>query len=86
VYEIWRHIQSGDRYLVVVRQGTVNVAAGPLWPTDDPKRVLEEHGNQQHNPWALLGMRRAPQEFVREYTTDRDGRAIAVADAGGEVG
>jgi hypothetical protein len=86
VFEIWRHIATGERYPVAVREGTANVAAGPLRAEDDPRCVLETHGNQRHNPRALMRMRHAPQEFVREYATGRDGRAIAVEDAGGELG
>jgi hypothetical protein len=85
VFEIWRHLATGDRYLVVVRDGMASVAAGPLLPTDDPRRVLATHGNQRHNPWALLRMRHAPQEFAREYTAGRDGRAVAVEDAGAQL-
>ena len=78
MFEIWRHVGSGARYLVVVRDGMVNLAAGPLRWGEDPCRVLETHSNQEHNPMALLHIRRAPQEYVREYTTDRDGRAVPV--------
>ena len=76
-FEIWCHIDSGERYLVVVRGGAATVAAGPLAPRDDPRRVLETHANQNHNAWALLDMRKAPQDYVREYTTGPDGRAVA---------
>jgi len=80
VFEIWRHIASGERYLVLVRAGQVDVAAGPLPPGDDPGVVLERHANQRHNPTALLHIRRAPHEYAREFTTDAQGRAIAVPD------
>jgi hypothetical protein len=78
VFEIWRHRGSGKRFLVVVRDGQVNVAAGPLLSDDDPREVLETHGNQAHNPRVLLSMRRAPEAYVREYTTNRRGQAVPV--------
>lgn len=80
MFEIWRHRATGERYLVVVRDGQVNVAAGPLGAHDDPRRVLATHGNQNHNPMALLDLRRSPRAYVREYTTDRAGQVVAVAD------
>jgi hypothetical protein len=80
MFEIWRHLGSGERYLVIVRAGLPTVAAGPLPPGSDPRVVLESRGNKQHNAWALLSMRRAPAEYAREYTTDKHGRAVAVAD------
>jgi hypothetical protein len=82
MFEIWRHRTNGQRFLVVVRDGQVTVAAGPLPPSDDPRRVLETHGTQAHNPLALLDMRRAPRAYVREYTTDKHGRAVPVAPSG----
>ncbi len=81
MFEIWRHIESGARYLVLVRDGKANVAAGPLASYDDPRLVLETHGNQHHNPHALLHLRRAPHDYEREYTTDKDGRAVIPSDA-----
>jgi hypothetical protein len=82
MFEIWRHRGSGERFLVVVRAGRVNVAAGPLPPGEDPRRVLETHGCQAHNPPALLHMRRVPQAYARECTTDERGRAVPVAPSG----
>jgi hypothetical protein len=76
MFEIWRHRGSGERFLVVVRDGQVNVAAGPLLSDDDPRQVLETHGNQAHNPLVLLNMRRAPEAYAREYTTNRRGHAV----------
>ena len=35
MFEIWQHIQSGRRYLVVVRDDQVWVAAGPLDPIQE---------------------------------------------------
>jgi hypothetical protein len=81
MFEIWRHVRSGERYLVVVRDGMVNVAAGPLSERQDPREVLATHSNQQHNPRALLHMRRAPQEYVREYTSAADGSVVSAGDA-----
>jgi len=78
MFEIWRHRGSGERFLVVVRDGMVNVAAGPLAPGDDPRRVLETRGNQNHNPHALLHMRRVPGAYLREYTRNQRGQAIPV--------
>jgi hypothetical protein len=80
MFEIWRDRGTGERYLVVVRDGMVIVAAGPLARGDDPRQVLATHGNQQHNPVALLAMRRLPGAYIREYTTDRTGQVVAVAD------
>jgi hypothetical protein len=51
----------------------------PLQPYEDPRRVLEQRSNQEHNPQALLLMRRRRQDFVREYTTDRGGPATRTA-------
>ena len=80
MFEIWRHVRSGERFLVVVRDGVVNVADGPLRAWQDPHEVPETRGNLEHNPRALLHMRRAPHEYVGEYTTGGDGSVI---DAGG---
>src|SRR5215211_4394064 len=78
MFEIWQHIESGQRYLVVVRDGLVSVAAGPLMIGDDPRLVLETHSNQNHNPRALLDIRRAPESYRREFTTGNDGHALVV--------
>ena len=78
MFEIWQHLPSGQRYLVVVRSGHVNIAAGPLAPEDDPRRVLETHGNQAHNPGALLDIHHHPDAYRREYTTVPDGCAVRV--------
>ena len=80
MFEIWQHIASGARYLVVVHAGVVSVAAGPLQPWEDSRETLETHGNQHHNPWALLDMRKTPQAYRRTYTTRADGQVIAVSD------
>ncbi len=80
MFEIWRHITSGDRYLVAVRRGVVNVAAGPLTLGQEPRITLERHANQNHNPQALLHIRQAPHAYVREYITDKEGHAIPVTD------
>ena len=80
MYEIWRHAETGKRFLVVVRDGRATVAAGPLAVWDDPRRVLETHGNQNHNPWELVKMRHAPGEYIREYTSDRPGRVVDAGD------
>jgi hypothetical protein len=77
MFEIWRHITTGQRYLVVCRENRATAAAGPLPEFQDPVRVLEQHGNQEHNPYALLDMRRSPESYVREYGLDRRGHAIA---------
>jgi hypothetical protein len=78
MFEIWRHRVSGQRFLVIVRDRAVTVAAGPLDVNDDPRRVLETHSNQNHNPAALMHIRRAPDQYLREYTTDAAGHAVAV--------
>ena len=70
MFEIWRHRSSGERFLVVVRDGQVNVAAGPLRADEDPREVLATHGNQDHNPLALLNMRNVPEAYVREYVAN----------------
>lgn len=80
MFEIWQHRASGARYLVVVYDGAACVAAGPLPASDDPRRVLETHGNQSHNPKALVDMRRMPEAYRREYTTGLGGHAVAVPD------
>ncbi len=80
MFEIWRHSASGDRYLVAVRDGVVNVAAGPLTPDQEPRATLEQHLNQHHNPRALLDLRKFPEDYTYEYTTDKQGRAIPVTD------
>jgi hypothetical protein len=80
MFEIWRNTESGERYLVVARDGDAFVAAGPLADHEDSRRVLERHSNQHHNTWALLDMRRRPAVYRREYTTDRRGRAVPVSD------
>jgi len=63
-----------------VARFVVNVAAGPLGPHEDPRTTLAGHLNQNHNPQALLHLRRAPGEYAREYTTDKQGRAVPVTD------
>ena len=80
MFAIWRHSGSGDRYLVAVRDGVVNVAAGPLGADEDARVALEQRTNQHHNPRALLDLRKFPEEYVREYTTDTQGRAVPVTD------
>ncbi len=40
--------------------------------------MLATHGTQHHNPWALRDMRSASDD-VRESTTDRQGRAVAMS-------
>jgi hypothetical protein len=80
VFEIWQHLESGERYLMVIRGGIVEVAAGPLRAWDDPRWVLETHRNQEHTARALLHMRRAPHEYAREYTTGPDGGAVHVGE------
>ena len=81
MFEIWQHTESGRRYLVITRGGMVTVAAGPLGAHDDPRRVLETHGNQNHNPQALIDIRRTPAAYRREYTTDTNGHAVEVSRA-----
>jgi hypothetical protein len=79
MFEIWRHRSTGERFLVVVREGRVNVAAGPLGADEDPRQVLETHSNQNHNPLALLDMQYTPEAYAREYTTTGPyGRAVPV--------
>jgi hypothetical protein len=56
------------------------VAAGPLRAGEDPRTVLERHSNQSHNPDALLYLRKAPEDYAREYTIDKQGRAVPVTD------
>ncbi len=79
MFEIWRHVETGARYLVVNRGGRVNVAAGPLAEHDDPRVVLQWHTNQNRNPWALLDMRRRPQDYEREYTKDKHGQVVQLS-------
>jgi hypothetical protein len=81
MYEIWRHLDGGARYLVLVRAGRATAAAGPLRPHEDPRRVLAERANRAPNPRALFHMRRAPGEYVREYARRRPGRVVALPDA-----
>ncbi len=76
MFEIWRHRASGERYLVLVRDGAPNVAAGPLGADEDPRTTLERHANQHHNARALLDLRRNPRAYIREYATDEEGRAV----------
>lgn len=64
---------------MVVGSGGVTVAAGPLVADDAPRHVLEVHANPHHNPSALLDMRKAPQNYAREYTTDAQRNAVAVS-------
>jgi hypothetical protein len=73
MFEIWRHIATGRRYLVVCRDGRATAAAGPLREIEDPIHILEAHGNPSRNPHALLEMRKSPQNYVREYVQDRRG-------------
>jgi hypothetical protein len=73
-FEIWIHRKSGEKFLVVVAGGIVNVAAGPLLPGQDPVEVLETHGNQSHNPKALLDMRKRPSDYEWEYAADKYGK------------
>ena len=75
---IWWHRASGERFLVAYHFGAVNAAAGPLHAWEDPGRVLETHSNQEHNVAALLPMRAAPEEYIREYGLDQAGRAVVL--------
>ena len=79
-FEIWQHRASGERYLVAVRNGVVNVAAGPPGHHDDPATVLETHGNQHHNALALLDMRRNPNDYRSEYMVGTDYHAVRIKD------
>jgi hypothetical protein len=76
--EIWRHVDSGERYLVVIVHGVVSAAAGPLSPWEDPRWVLETRGNQRHNAQALLHMRRWPGEYLAEYRLNEKRRATPI--------
>jgi len=80
MFEIWRHVDSGERFLVIVLGGVPTMAAGPLRPHEDPRLVLATRAHPGHNARALLGMRRAPGEYVREYASDRPGRVVALPD------
>jgi hypothetical protein len=80
MFEIWRNTESGERYLVIVHDGRVLVAAGPLEAHEDARQVLERRANQHHNPWAVMDMQHRPTVYQREYTSDRRGRAIPVSD------
>ena len=80
MFEIWEHHKTGERYLVVVRDGEVNVAAGPLPRYADPRRVLETQSEQHHNTAALLDIRRAPEAYHRLYTRDHRRRVTAVEE------
>jgi hypothetical protein len=80
-FEIWRHRETGQRYLVVWRSGVAQVAAGPLCPHEDAAHVLETHGNQHHNAFALLDMRKHPAAYLREFVQDEDGRAVPFEDS-----
>jgi hypothetical protein len=83
MFEIWQHRGTGERYLVVYREGVVSVAAGPLRPYEDPIRVLETQSNQNHNPRALLAMHQQPGAYRREYSRDHHGvvRPVPAAEA-----
>jgi hypothetical protein len=78
--EIWRHCSIGEWFLVLVRDGRANVAAGPLTSADDPRRLLEARGNQAHNPSVLLNMRRVPRcrDAGRPRSTTIIGFAISI--------
>jgi hypothetical protein len=82
MFEIWRHRASGERFLVVVRDGRVTVAAGPLPPGDDPRRVLETHGCQAHQPAGAAG-HAAHARGLRARLHDRPARAGGAGRAGG---
>src|SRR5262249_44471652 len=82
MFEIWRHRGSGERFLVVVRDGQVNVAAGPLLSDDEPREVLETHGNQAHNPPGAVE-HAACTWGLREGVHDQSARA---GRTGGAVG
>ena len=81
MFEIWRHVDSGERFLVMVLAGLATAAAGPLQPHEDPRRVLATRAHQGHNARAMLTMRQAPGDYVREYASDRPGRVVALPDA-----
>jgi hypothetical protein len=80
MFEIWRHILTGRRYRVVSRNGRATAAAGPLPEFQDPAWILEQHGNQDHNPHALLDMRKSPGNYAREYYLDPRGKARPFPD------
>ena len=82
-FEIWWRRGSGERYLVVVRDGTVWVAAGPLAAHADPRAILARHGNQHHNVSALMDMRRTPGHYLREDTSNVPGEVVALPDVPG---
>jgi hypothetical protein len=76
MFEIWRHIASGQRYLVRYHTDKVHTAAGPLRADDNPVRVLETRDNRAQNPKVLLHMQKAPGAYEREYTTGEGGRVV----------
>ena len=79
-FEIWQHRVSGERDLVVAHRGRAEVAAGPLYPGEDPAIVLATHGNQRHNAWVLLEMRRQPEDYRRGLVLDATGHVVRVPD------
>jgi hypothetical protein len=79
-FEIWRHRETGQRYLVSWRSGVAQVAAGPLDPGEEAAHVLETHSNQHHIVFPLLDMRQHPEAYLREFVTDEDGHAVPLED------
>jgi hypothetical protein len=44
------------------------------------RAILARHGNQHHNPQALMDMRRAPDHYLREYASNVPGEVVALPD------
>jgi hypothetical protein len=80
MFEIWRHVATGERYLVALHDHQVLAAAGPLMASEDPVQTLASHANQRHNPRALLAMTKARDDDVREYTSTLFGHVVQVPD------
>ena len=79
-FEIWQQLDSGERYLVGCRSGAAYVVVGPLSPTEDPRRALEQRAPRRYTGAAIADMHRHPERYRREYATDQDGRAVLVED------
>jgi DNA polymerase III epsilon subunit-like protein len=65
---------------VVWNLGVAQVVAGPKGPVEDLRHVLETHGNQHHNAFALLDMRKHPAAYFRELVQDKNWHAVPFED------
>jgi hypothetical protein len=70
MFEIWRHRQTDQRYLVAMVAGEPNSCAGPLASDEDLAAAVRTQAPKVPNPQALMHLKRKPHEYEREDLTN----------------